>query len=329
MGMQEFGVWNDFGKLREVAVGDFSRTVVPDWDDAYQYSEPATQELIRRYAGRPLTEVSEAAPLMDLVQSNLDDLAATYERLGVTVHRPRAWTADESKWLAEYQSGGHQSFPADPIWIIGRNVIECQFHTPVRSKEVFPLRDLILPLIAAAPEARHYAVPVTGPISGPGPVLEGGDILICGDAERTVLVGLDPQRSSNQAGIDWLARCLSDDGWKVRAVPITHTAPIHLLGCAGVAGPETLLLCREGIAGELPEPICNWDIIDVTIDEARRTGPCVVMIDERTVLVPESTPRLGAELAKRGLEVVPVAADGIAMLDGGIRCATFVMRRDA
>lgn len=219
-------------------------------------------------------------------------------------------------------------FPADPIWVIGRNVIECQFRAMIRNKEVFPLRELIRPLIERAPEARHYAVPSSGPLTGVGPRLEGGDILICGDHDRTVLVGLDPSRSTNQAGIDWLRRCLADDGWNVVGVPINQSAPIHLLGSVGVVGPRAMLVCREGLTAQLPAPVDEWDLIDVTLEEARLTAPCVVMIDENTVLVPAETPRVADELAKRGLDPVPVSAAGVSKLDGGIRCATFVMRRD-
>lgn len=326
--MATFGVWNDFGRLREVAVGDLRNSVIPSWDDSYRFVEPQTQELIHAFSGRRIFDVPELAELAATVQSNLDNLAATYERYGVSVHRPRAWTEDELRWLAEFQTGGHQTFPADPIWIIGRNVVECSLHTFCRNREIFPLRDLIQPLIDAHPEARHYAVPQSGPLSGDGPILEGGDILICGDDAKTVLVGLDPARSSNLAGVNWLKRCLADDGWNVVPVPITQSAPIHLLGSVGVVGPETILVCREGLTSELPEPVKHWDIIDVTLAEARKTGPCVVMIDEKTVLVPAETPRIAEELARRGLEPVPVACDGISLLDGGIRCATFVMRRD-
>lgn len=327
--MAGFGVWNEFGRLREVAVGDVRSTVIPSWDASYRFLEPTMQDLIHRYSGQRIVDVPEFAALREAVESNLDELAATYERHGVTVHRPKPWTDDELKWLAEFQTGGHQTFVADPIWVIGRNVIECQFHSLARNKEVFALRELIQPLIDANPEARHCAVPQRGPSAVDGPVLEGGDILICGDEDHTVLVGLDPERSSNQAGIDWLRRCLIDDGWNVVAVPITQFAPIHLLGSVGAVGPRAILVCREGLTTPLPAPVADWDQIPVTLEEARKTGPCVVMLDETTVLLPAETPRLADELAKRGLEPVPVPTGGISMMDGGIRCATFVMRRDA
>jgi N-dimethylarginine dimethylaminohydrolase len=323
-----FGVWNDFGRLREVAVGNVNTAVIPSWDDSYRFLEPATQELVRRFAGQRIVDVPEAGSLRELVESNHEGLVAEYQRHGVLVHRPRPWTPDEMLWLANYQTGGHQVMPADPIWVIGRNVIECQFTPVARNKEVFPLRDLMQPLIDTSPEARHYAVPQSGPISSAGPRLEGGDILICGDAGRTVLVGLDPERSSNEAGIAWLKRCLLDDGWTIKAVPITQAAPIHLLGSLGIVGPESMLVCREGLSTELPAPVSGWDLIDITLDEARKTGPCVVMIDERTVLFPAETPRIGDELVRRELEAIPVPVAGLALLDGGIRCATFVMRRD-
>jgi N-dimethylarginine dimethylaminohydrolase len=52
------------------------------------------------------------------------------------------------------------------------------------------------------------------------------------------------------------------------------------------------------------------------------------MIDPCTILVPAATPRIADELACRGRDVIPIAFDAVARFDGGIRCATFVMRRD-
>jgi glycine amidinotransferase len=78
----------------------------------------------------------------------------------------------------------------------------------------------------------------------------------------------------------------------------------------------------------IPTPIKKWDLIDVTLEEAHATGPCLVMIDPRTILVPAETPRIAEELSKRGLEVVSVDFNAVSRFNGGIRCATFVMRRD-
>ena len=59
------------------------------------------------------------------------------------------------------------------------------------------LHDLVLPLIEKDPEARHVAMPPARPHTpsgeGPGPFLEGGDILICG---RDILVGQHDERVS-------------------------------------------------------------------------------------------------------------------------------------
>ena len=326
-----FGVWNDFGRLREVAVGTMQGATVPGWLPRFRYIAPELQEVIRRHAGAPIVEIEELAGLVPTVQRQLDNLAATYERFGVIVHRPRLLSDVERQFLSSQQVGAIQLHPADPIWIIGRHAIECQFHTPFRNKEVFPLRDLIRPLMDADPRARWVACPASAPVEGgggAGPFLEGGDILICGNARKDVLVGIDEERSSNAAGVEWLMRYLIDDGYRVTGVPITRDGPIHLTAVLGVAGPERALVYRPSLVNGIPEQIRHWDFIDLTLDETRATGPCVVMIDPNTILVPAETPRIVDELDKRGLDVVPVEVSAISRLDGGIRCATFVIRRD-
>ncbi|WP_295455396.1 hypothetical protein [uncultured Thiodictyon sp.] len=324
-----FGVWNEYGRLREVAVGTTDGIVVPSFSPAYP---PEIQALTRAHEGKPLLDVEGFETILQAVQAELDHLAETYRRLGVIVHRPRPYTDAERDFLSSLQRGAYQLYPADPIWIIGRHAIECQFRQPVRNKEVFPLRELIAPLIAADADARVAACPMSAPLiggGGAGPRLEGGDIFICGNDTKDILVGIDEERSSSAAGVEWLGRYLYDDGYRVTGVPITRDAPIHLLGALGAVGPECALIYRPSLLNGIPKPLRTWDLIDITLEEAKATGPCLVMIDPQTILVPAQLPRIAEELAKRSLEVIPIPFASVSRFDGGIRCATFVMRRDA
>lgn len=328
-----FGVWNEYGLLREVAVGTAEGAVVPGASDAY----PAElQELTRKFAGKPAASVPELAEVLRHTQEQLDHLARIYSDHGVIVHRPRPFTAWESGYLAELQVGEIQIFPADPIWIIGRHAIECQFRQPYRNKECFPLRELLAPHIEMIPEMRVGACPVTAPLNPSTDdrngrsnyFLEGGDILICGNEDRDILVGVDEERSSSAKGVEWLRRYLASDGYRVTPVRITKGAPIHLLGAMGAIGPEAALIYRPAFVDGIPEPIKHWDLIDITMEEARAGGPCVVMIDSKTILVPAETPRICELLGKHSLRVIPIPFDAVTRFDGAIRCATFVMRRD-
>lgn len=332
-----FGVWNDFGKLREVAVGTTEGIEILDDNETYP---PAAREIARVYAGRMANDIPEVAETLRETQEQLDNLARIYAEHGVIVHRPRPHTKAEYAYDRQYQAGTHQVFPADPIWIIGRYVVECRFKSPFRNKGVFPLRELITPHVRANPDMRVIACPATAPVYFSGPdandpsrdvdnyYLEGGDILICGNEGRDILVGVDERRSSSARGVAWLGTMLSQDGYRVTPVPITQDAPIHLLGAIGACGPELAIAYLPSFINGLPAPIKDWDIIECTEEEVRAGGPCLVMLERKTAIVAAETPRLIGELENRGIKVIPIPFDKVTRFDGAIRCATFVMHRE-
>ncbi len=320
----KLGVWNDYGRLREVAVGMAENAVVPGYSDAFP---PFAQELTRKYAGQPADSVPGLDEMMALTQGQLDHLARVYRDHGVIVHRPRKYTKEESGYQNELQVGDLRVFPADPIWVIGRNIIECQFRQPYRNKERFPLRDMIAKRIDEDPNLRMLSCPVTMPNSGDF-VLEGGDIQICGNEGMDVLVGVDDERSSSANGVEWLRRRLAEDGYTVTPVPIIKAAPVHLLGAMGVFGPTSAMIYRPAFINGIPKPMKDWDLIDITLEEAEAGGPCAVMLDPDTILMVAEVPRLVDLLEKRGLKVITMPFDAVTKLDGAIRCATFVIHRD-
>ena len=93
-----FGVWNEYGGLKEVAVGTAIGAVVPSPNDAYP---PALLKLTRKHAGRPASDVPELTEILVHTQEQLDHLARVYADHGVIVHRPRPFTAEESGYLAD------------------------------------------------------------------------------------------------------------------------------------------------------------------------------------------------------------------------------------
>lgn len=320
----KLGVWNDYGHLREVAVGTTEDMVVPSYNDAYP---EFAKQVTRNYAGQLVKNVPAVRELIERAQEQLDHLAQVYRDHGITVHRPRKFTKEESTFQNELQVGNLQVFPADPIWIIGRNIIECQFRQPYRNKELFPLREMIAERIDEDPDLRVLSCPVTMPGAGDF-VLEGGDIQICGNEVGDILIGVDEERSSSARGVEWLRRRLAEDGYKVTPVPIMKAAPIHLLGAMGVFGPTGAMVYRPAFKNGIPKPMKDWDLIDITLEEAEAGGPCAVMLDQKTILMVAEVPRLIGLLEKRGLNVIPIPFDAVTKLDGAIRCATFVISRD-
>lgn len=106
------------------------------------------------------------------------------------VHRTRSYTEDEKVYLNNLQQGHALLYPADPVFVLGKHFIELSIRRPYRRKEVFPLRDLLLPMVEGDPNARHVAMPQSAPRKefgeGPGPFLGGGDIIAFG---KDVIVG--------------------------------------------------------------------------------------------------------------------------------------------
>jgi len=324
--MAEIGVWNDYGRLREVAVGNARTLVVPNLRSTDVYPELIMHWMIK-YAGQRAIDVPELNEVVEQAQAQLDNLAKVYEDHGVIVHRPRPFTAEEMAYQSALQTGAIQMFPADPIWMIGRNAIECQFRSPLRNKEKFPLREIIADRIYRDPNLRMLCCPVTKP-NDRDFILEGGDIQICGNEGKDILVGVDEERSSSAKAVEWLRRSLEDDGFTVTPVPIRNGAPIHLLGAMGVFGPTGAMVYRPSFVNGIPHPMKDWDVIDITLEEAKAGAPCAVMLDRKTILMVAEAPRVIDLLEQRGLHVIPIPFDAVIKLDGAVRCATFVINRD-
>ena len=186
---------------------------------------------------------------------------------------------------------------------------------------------MIADRIKCDPDLRILSCPVTMP-NNKDYVLEGGDIQICGNESKDVLVGVDEERSSSAQGVEWLRRSLAEDGFKITPVHIKKEAPIHLLGAMGVFGPTGAMIYRPAFINGIPEPMKDWDLIEISLEEAEAGGPCAVMLDSKTILMVAEARRLIRLLEERGLKVIPIPFDAVAKLDGAIRCATFVINRD-
>ena len=81
-----FGVWNEYGLPKEVAVATAKGAVAPNTNDAYP---PKLQELTRKHAGRAATDVAELAEILIHPLEQLDNLAQIDADHGVIVQRPR------------------------------------------------------------------------------------------------------------------------------------------------------------------------------------------------------------------------------------------------
>jgi len=323
-----FGVHSEYGKLRTVVVGSACDLALPPWGpDLCHYNPELTAALTGRT--QPL-DIERAMPeRYAQACEQIESLVATYERHGVEVHRPRRFTEEEKRYLADLQPGCAQLYPADPVYVLGNHFLELNIRRAYRRKEVFPLHDLLLPFVERAPESRHVAIPPARPYTpsgeGPGPFLEGGDILICGE---DILVGQHEQLCSNRVGIDWLARYLDPYGYRVHAMPLQGSF-LHGLGVMCLLREGLLMAYLPALVEGLPAPVKDWEVIELGAEEAGSFATVGVSLDEKTHLIEAANERVIGELDKRGIEPIPLPMSEVGFFGGSIRCSTLPLSRDA
>ncbi len=328
--MQEpgFGSHSEFGRLREVVVGIADGLTLPPFSkDLSHYNEQLRAALVNN-DGKPL-DIRAAFP--ERWQATLDQMnaiAATYERFGITVHRVRPYTPEETLYLDHLQRGHSQLYVADPVFVIGKHYIEVSIRRAYRRKEVFPLRDLILPMIEDDPDAHYVAMPPSGPWTppheGPGPFLEGGDILIHG---RDVIVGVG-DLCSDRAGVGWLARYIGGFDYRVHRMPIKGGI-LHALGVMCLLREGLVMAHLPALEEGLPERLRDWEVLEITRQEMDAHATVGVSLDDSHYMINPRFSRIMDILDKHGIEPVPTPCDSIGFWGGAIRCITLPVRRDA
>ncbi len=327
-GNKPIGVYNEWGRLREVLVGLHVNDTVPRWSpDWGRYH--GTQHLIAGKEGKRALEVFPDDSPGTISQT--ENLASVLEQHGVVVHRPRLLSDEE---IGCGTVGAAAQFARDPQVVIGKHVIETNLRSIYRNKEHLGYDRLFLERLAQDPEARHIRMPDVSPIlegktdadfvRDPRPFLEGGDIFVMG---KDILVGFSSLASS-PAGVAWLQRYLAPEGYRVHIVPLT-TKWLHLDCVFAVIREGLCICCTEGLVdGQLPEPIKDWEIIKATEEEAHKLGCNTLCLEPGVVVTGEEHGRLIAEIEKRKCEVVRVPFDKPPTFGGGIRCTTHPLLRD-
>lgn len=325
-----FGVHSEYGKLHQVMVGRLDDFAYPSWSRNLRYLGPEITQILKSTCGKALP-VRDAIPeVFGKTAEQLENVVETFERLGVEVLRPRPYTEEEKAYLQDLQNGHSLLYPADPVYVLGKHLIETCIRRPFRRKEVWAIRDVLSPIIDEDPDAHHVAIPRAVPTKadadglGPGPFLEGGDIIIYG---TDVMVAYGPLTSDLKGG-EWLKRYLRPYGYRVHHVELKGDY-LHLLG--------VLCLIREGLAmaympalgNALPEPIKDWEVIQLTPDEMLALGTVGMNLDERTHMIDRRHRRLIRELERRNIDCVEMPMDYLAYWGGAVRCVTLPISRSA
>ncbi len=324
----EIGCFSDFGKLRTVVVGRVDDLAYPAWNPNIRYLSGEIAELLSGADGNAVNVREQAPELWEALAADVEGVVETFEHYGVKVLRPRKYLPEEMQYL-EYLQGGHSLlYPADPTFVLGRHVIETCIRRPFRRKETWATRDVLMPHIDANPEVSHVSIPRAQPHpageEGPGPFLEGGDLIMVG--ERTILCGAT-DLTSNEAGRSWLQRYLAPFGYRVHPVDVQGTW-LHLLGVMCVLREGLAMAHLPALGGSLPGPIAGWDVIELTEEETRGLASVGMNLDQKRHLIDRRFERVIGELERHGMEPIPVDVDNLSAWGGAVRCVALPIARD-
>ncbi len=312
-------VRHEWDALRECVVGRGEDIVNPGWSAECEFLPPKERELKTRGAGRPFAETDPESARKIVEQ--VETLARTLAKLGVTVHRNRSFTPEEREYLRFLQEGSVAIFTRDPMLTIGNNVIETSLRAPFRRKERFILRPALSEALAGR-VANHVSMPQAAPSKAaldpgnpndPGPYLEGADVLLDGEDVYAGLSG----KASDRAGVKWLARFLGPD-YRVHAIRL-KPGFLHLDGVLSLPGPDLAVICPGAFLDPLPARVAARRKIPVTSEEALRFGANGLILDERRVIWGAEHGRIIKALRDHGREVMALPCDEVSRMGGGFR----------
>jgi len=324
-------VESEFAPLRTVVVAQCQMRL-PDADvgsqehlnDELSIMPEEQRQIILQLLGR---EHAMAMPeRQQQWEAEREALQVVFEKHGVEVLRPRLLT----QW--EKEAGGKQgysnSFVRDPWFVIGNVVVEGSLRFPHRRLEVLPSRDIFQKEVY--PAACSYVavpqpeiMPLDVDNGGPGPFIEGGDVLVYG---RHVFVG-NSGRASTEFGAQWLQKVMAPHGYTVEVVRLKPNI-LHLDCAIGLVREGLVVVYLEGLLDGLPRALKGWDQIPVSQEEAMSLGTNGLPINSTVYVTDPSFRRIGDAVEKYGVAVEYVHFDISRSFGGAFRCSTQTLWRE-
>lgn len=304
-------ITNEYGHLRECIVGlgaGMEAASGLDWSDLLMNGEPLSEKL-----------EAENSQLIDVL-SKSDVKVVRPSRLG----EKEICDAYGEK---AFGNGFNQAFPRNNSVIVANDLIEFELQPTNRKTDILGLYG-ILQEKSRDSSICWYSTPHCPVLYQIGnyPSLDGADFVFLDDK---MIIGIhEGDSGTNLEGFRWMRNTFAFHD--VRGVQLP--ADIGSLGqVMSVIRPGLAVVCRE-IVRELPSYMNDWDIIDITADEARALAADNLSVDENTYIVGYSdqfdNSRLISELEKRKVTVIAIDFTAHMELGGSVRSAVMALRRD-
>ena len=320
----EISVNHEWGTLKEAIVGTAESTRIPLWSDEYVFLTADIQQFIKTNQGKFLRDADLG--VYDQTVAQVNALKQFLEGRGITVHQSKPFTSDEESFLENFKVGTQQIFTRDPILVIGNNIVETSMREPERRKERFGIRRAIEDRLVDSRAnwvSMPQAIPAREDGYGPGPFLEGGDVLLVG---RDIYAGYSGH-ASNLAGIQWLQRFLGPE-YHVHPVKLKRGF-LHLDVVLSLPRPGLAIVCRAAFAEGLPDFLDGWELIEVSVAATTRLACNGLVLDQEAYLCAAEQEDVAEALTRHGQKVHTLHYDAVSLWGGSFRCSHHPLLRES
>jgi N-dimethylarginine dimethylaminohydrolase len=302
--------YNEWDLLEEIVVGSATHANWPDADPIFAKESTKTT-----WTKTPVPSGPVPQWIIDEANEDLDILADTLTKLGVTVHRPTKMNFQELGGMYNY-------CPRDRLLVAGSTVIDTAMMYPCRDQEIQAL-DFVIK------DAKQV---LTMPKNS-GLVLDAANILRLGKDKYLFL------ESASGNKLAWY--------WLMANLPTTTSMEICNF-YSGVHIDSTIVPLREGLvllnASRVTKTNCphvfdDWEKIWINDDQivaqdfyqypyaSKWIGLNMLVVDSNTVIVDAAQHNLIELLIKKNFTVIPRTLRHSRTLGGGFHCVTLDLRR--
>ena len=318
------GVYNEWDRLKTVMLGDAEDCVFPKFQEDWgRYSN------LRDFINEGTLWIERDPENGRKMIAQMNAFEELLKEHDIEVNRPDKISEN----IRENSiTGDGLLYARDPHLVIGKNIIQTNTRMTFRHKEHYAWASLFQKLNNHDEDVLWLNMPdMENEPSGSTPeewikdsrlFVEGGDTFVLG---KNIFVGFSSLGSS-LAGIDWLRKILSREGYNVHSIPIKEDW-LHLDCMFAVIKEGLAVAYIDGFKNGIPEMLKDWEFIEASAEECHAMGCNTLCLEPGTVFIGSQHERIIKEIEKKNCTAIPVDYDAIEWYGGGIRCTTHPIYR--
>jgi glycine amidinotransferase len=349
-----------FGKLKEVVVGrelELKKRIA-DFTFQHFYQENLDHAVYDRLVANG-NEYYVTHDILVKRNEQLDDLALSLEKLGVTVYRPERLNQVVTFKTPDFKSELSSASNVRDVTLIYRDcIVETPTYVQNRYFENVSLYQIYNHCFNAGRGGKWFRPPHTKLTEDTVDLLPWNSIRDYSAFDRTkytmaidgaqfLRIGKDVIVNVNSynhfLGYEWIKSFFPESDFHLVNVADNHIDGVLVCLCPGVFLVNPLY---RNIADIMPQKFKNWTYLfpedngktpkiesgmtslDIQLASSRGMDVNVLSLDEKTVMVNEKAYNVIEVLEKNGFSIVTVKLDNCEVFGGGIHCSTLDIVRD-